>query len=168
MGEKLEFLIEMMQIEFNGNSFNGPSLMKTLDLINPKQAISRETLEGFSVWGVTMHILYFKYLIMTMLKPDVKFEYPYELPSNMNYLPKPPSSLTEEEWKALKSNLIKTHEMLVQVLQEIPESKLDEMIVDWKCTFKPVLIWLSGHDLYHVAMIRNMGVKGADFRPPKS
>lgn len=44
-------------------------------------------------------------------------------------------------------------------LRDFPMSRWDEPIPAWSCTVGQILDCIVLHDLYHVAMIRNMGLK---------
>ncbi|TFG83915.1 MAG: hypothetical protein E4H20_04425, partial [Spirochaetales bacterium] len=79
MRRDIALLLDYADDEFDGASFNGPSLMKTLDSLSAENAADRNTFEGYSAWDVAMHCLYYKYFIASEFGKAGPLEpYPYE------------------------------------------------------------------------------------------
>lgn len=154
MDSEMAIIIDMINIEFNGGSFNGSSLMKNLESLSFDQAISRNTIEKYSVVDVTLHLLYCKFILAEFLNPDWKEVYPYE----KDEFGKAKIDLTASEWNEMKAKLIEYHQKMVDGVKKITFDRLDEVFTPWKCTIRQILSWLPTHDTYHTAMIRNMGV----------
>ena len=155
MASCIDLLTQMTQDEFDGVSFNGRSLIKTLGGLTLPQITSKQTLEGLSVWEVALHLAYWKYFLTRKIAPGGDTcEFPYDEKD----WPSTPSEPTEEEWKRTLENLRALHGDYIQALRSLPEERLDEEWADWKCTCLKALSWMATHDSYHTAQIRNMGV----------
>ena len=61
MSKNISFFFDYADGEFDGESFNGPSLMATLDCLTAQTAASTEPREGYSPWSVAIHVAYHKY-----------------------------------------------------------------------------------------------------------
>ena len=155
MGTRIDLLVQMTQDEFDGTSFNGLSLAKTLEKLTFDQIASKETFEKYSVWDITLHLAYWCYYLTRKITAGGNIrEFPYEEKD----WPTPPADGTEDEWRRTMSNLKSFHTDYIEALAMFPEGKLDEELTDWKCTYQQALSWMATHDLYHAAQIRNMGV----------
>lgn len=155
MNNNVEMIIEITNREYKGHSFNGPSLVKTLNALTMEQILSRETYEKFSAWKITLHLMYFKYKLLHFINPEspITFDYAHES------FPNPPEDKSPESWKKTLSDMDKIHEAYIQELENIPENEFSERIEEWDCTIKEAIIWMTTHDTYHTAQIRNMGLK---------
>ncbi|MAG14237.1 MAG: hypothetical protein CMN78_06545 [Spirochaetales bacterium] len=155
MDDKVEMLVQITKDEFDGNSFNGPPLIKTLQSLSFEQITSIETYEGYSVWAIVLHLIYWKHTLTAYLggSPGVD-PFPYEEKD----WPGPPESPTPEAWEKTMEHLRGAHEHYLSALKKRSAESLNDEIADWKCNVAKAVSWMATHDLYHVAQIRNMGV----------
>lgn len=155
MDERISFLAEMIDREFEGNSFNGKSLLATLRDLSLEQALFDGTQGGYSVFAVTLHVAYYKYLISGMLggKPA---EFPYER-ADFPALPDPPDKAA---WENALERLKTYHDACRIAIESLTGGALEAIIPAWKVTARVALEWYATHDIYHTAQIRNMGVPG--------
>jgi hypothetical protein len=149
-------LIEYANAQFDGDSYDGPSFMKTLESLSPEAAASMETHEGYSAWEVALHVLYYKYYFIKALGAASAVE-PYPYPEG--HFVSPPE-LSQEAWSLLHSRLRAAHTASMDAVRAFPEERLDELVPGWGEPFGKGIAWLCGHDGYHAAQIRNMGVPG--------
>jgi uncharacterized damage-inducible protein DinB len=157
MDSRIELLVKITENEFAGNPFNGPSLLKTLQSLSIEQIRSTETLEGTSVWAVTLHLIYWKDSLCQKLGGKSAFD---PFPHEQKDWPSITGDKTADSWSTTTTDLGKAHKAYINALETLPERRLKEEIADWKCTLLEAVSWMSTHDLYHAAQIRNMGVKG--------
>ena len=155
MNEQTELIYEMTEREYDGNPFNGPSLMKTLSGLTTDQVYNEKTTESYSVFGIVLHLLYWKYSLCVMVGGTGGFE---KFPYPKKDWPEVPQEKTGEEWSLLLENLGRTHRAYMATLEELQEDRLPEELPDWKCSTLTAISWMATHDLYHTAQIRNMGV----------
>ncbi len=149
-------LAEYADAQFDGASFDGPSLMKTLESLGPEAAASTETHEGYSAWEVALHVLFYKRFILEKIRGEGSLgPYPYPR-ANFTAPPK----VDADEWKLLHGRMRDTHRAVMDAIRDLPEERLPEIIPEWKTELGKAVAWLCGHDGYHAAQIRNMGVPG--------
>ena len=149
-------LIAYADAQFDGASYDGPSFMKTLENLSADTAASMETHEGYSAWEVALHVLYYKYYFIKAMGAAATVE-PYPYPEG--HFVSPPE-LGQKEWSLLHSRLRAAHKASMDAVRTFPEERLDELVPGWGEPFGKGIVWLCGHDGYHAAQIRNMGVPG--------
>src|SRR5512133_2818434 len=146
MDTRFALLLEMADVEFDGNSLNGPSLMKTLDSLGCAEAASAETFEGYSAWDTAMHCAYYKYLIARALGGGSELEpYPFAK-GNFPPLPEPPD---EAGWSKARSYLRLAHASCMAAIRASAPEKLDGLFAAWEMSFRHAISWLCTHDIYH-------------------
>ncbi len=158
MSNSLEIVIAITEKEYRGTSFNGPSLRKMLDALTLEEVKSTDTYEGYSVWAIVLHLMYWKYQLAAWLGAPELPVYPYQQ-NNWAELPANPSL---EAWQETVATMDKIHAAYVSALRTLPESKLEEKIEAWGCSWADGIAWMTTHDTYHIAHIRNMGLKHFD------
>jgi len=140
MQTSLSLLIWLTESEYNCGSFNGPNLVKTLRSLTMEQVTSEETYEGYSVWGVVLHLMHWKHFQARVLGDTTLDDFPYE----------------GENWPALPEG--RSEAAWLQTLADQEEIHAAKM--EWGCPFGEAIAWMTTHDTYHIAQIRNMGLKG--------
>lgn len=158
MDRSLALLLDLADAEFDGESFNGPSFMKTLESLTPEQAASGGTYEGYSAWEVAHHVAYYKYYIARALGAADDIE-PYPLPKGKSGFA-PPLEATEAAYKELLGYLRRAHRCATEAIRGADPAKLVETMPKWDIPFAKAAAWLCTHDTYHAAQIRSMGVPG--------
>ncbi len=173
MDKRITTLLDAAAREFDGESFNGPPLMATLDSLSAEEAASRNTYEAYSAWEIAVHCAYYKQLItrallkqaldtgalaiadtnLDGLAPLEPFPYAEE-----NFAP-PPAQPTEEAWKTARAVLRRYHHALMTLLRAVDAESLDAEFTEWEVPFIDAVAWLATHDVYHNAQIRSMGLK---------
>lgn len=156
MDARLESLVRIASTEFDGPSLMGAAFLPCLASI-PFEDVAREnTYEGYSVWGVALHVLYHKYAAIKLAGGAVSAAaYPYEEAD----WPRVPAERTKPAWEKLLAELAAMQAAWLKALGEFPMARWDESIPAWGCTVGQVLDCIALHDLYHVAQIRNMGLQ---------
>jgi hypothetical protein len=160
MDIRLESMLGMADKEFDGESFNGASLMATLDSLTAEQAASEATFEGYSAWEVAIHCAWYKHFIAVSLGAEPE-PYPY---AEKNFAPIP-SPADDEAWKATRAVLRRSHHEVMKTIRAASSEKLDTSFAEWGVPFREAIAWLCTHDICHNAQIRSMGVPG--LRNPK-
>lgn len=153
----LSLLIWITESEYHGGSFNGPNLVKTLKSLTMEQVTTKDTYEGYSVWGIVLHLMYWKHYLARVLGDETLSDFPYPGED----WPVLPEVLTSSAWGQVLGELDSIHTAYMTALEAFPEERLSEKM-SWGCTFGEAVAWLATHDTYHVAQIRNMGLKGVD------
>ncbi len=162
MDARIELIAKLADDEFDGECFNGPSLMGTLRKLSATMAAYDDTFEGYSAWEIALHCAYYKYFLAKALGASLG-EYPYEK-ENWGFGAAPPPG-DEASWAALLEYLPMVHRAAWAAARSAPPSKLDEIFPEWKVSYAKALSWLATHDTFHGAQIRSMGTPG--FKSPK-
>jgi hypothetical protein len=159
MNEQTAVLADLADAEFDGRSFNGPSLMKTLESLSPEDAAFKGTYEGYSAWELALHCAYYKYFVARSLGAAGPIEpYPFEKGSNgFGSTPEKPSP---SAWESVLEYLRASHKAVWAQARALPPDRLEGIMEEWKVPYRAALAWLAGHDVYHVAQLRSMGVPG--------
>jgi hypothetical protein len=157
MEEDLKWLIWLTEAEYDGRSFNGPNLVKTLKGLTMAQVTSDETYEGYTVWALVLHLIYWKYVLAKALGAEGLGEFPYEGKD----WPAVPEDRSESAWQRTLELQDEIHAAYIGALKAFPADRLDEEM-DWGCAYGQAVAWMASHDTYHTAMIRNMGLSGLE------
>lgn len=156
MDKAIATLVSMTKTEWDGRSLMGKPFLPFVKGLPLEVVKSVDTYEGYSVWGIALHVLYHKWAMLPVMggaqRPEL---FPYEQAD----WPKPPAVQDAAAWKELLALLEKVHGAYVESLAAMPASKLEERIAAWDCTVAEALESMSHHDIYHVVQIRNMGLK---------
>jgi uncharacterized damage-inducible protein DinB len=139
--------------EFRGPSFNGPSLIETLRSLSAEEAASTETYEGYSAWGVALHVLYYKYRLGKVLGAEMP-AYRYD----ENGWPSLPDTPDDDAYEAMIRDLEAFHDAVRGTFKTADSDKLEEPMPSWKVSLGKSFAWLVAHDANHNAQIRNMGL----------
>lgn len=146
-------MIWLADAEFAGPSMNGPSLVETLRSLSAQEAASTDTYEGYSAWGVALHVLFFKYKIGGQLGANLP-AYDHD----ENGWPSLPDDLGEANYKAMIDELEAFHRPTVAAFKAAGSEKLEERFAPMKTSLGNAFAWLVAHDANHNAQIRNMGL----------
>jgi hypothetical protein len=152
MNAQNDYLFWLSDAEFRGKSLNGPSLIETLRSLSAAEATSTDTYEGYTAWGVALHVLWFKHLVGRALDADLP-PYPHE----ESGWPALPEDLGEESYKSMIAELEASHDALMKAVRGAPERLADPM-PRWNMPIGQAFAWVVAHDTNHNTQIRNMGL----------
>lgn len=158
MSKNLSFFFNYADGEFDGESFNGPSLMATLDVLSAERAASTDTWEGYSAWSVAIHVAYYKFYFVRAIRGTEKagtFPYPKDEHGFGD-----PVEVSETAWAEMRAYLRKIHREAMSALKDLGPDRFVEIMPRWDMPYGKAVAWLLNHDTYHAAQIRNMGVPG--------
>jgi len=144
-------LIDYWDREGKGESFNGRCLKDELASRSAAQASSADTVEGYSVWGVALHVHRYKEIFLARLEARAP-----RFPAGDEDFPPVPVALTEEDWHEVQAAMALTHDALSTRARTLGEPFLDTSFDGGAMTWAEGLISVFTHDFYHVAQIRSM------------
>lgn len=142
---EVKFLMDQIKTTFNGDSWHGPNLVKSLLGIEKEQASTRVIWERHTIWELTDHVTYWLEEVHKSVKSKK------DLDHSGNDWPK--MGATEEDWKQSLLRLEAAVNMLVDELSTWRNSDLAENIPGNDYTFKQMLHGIIHHNLYHVGQI---------------
>jgi len=153
MAGRLDIVLDVMEAEFRGKSWNGLSLMPTLDRLSAGEAASVATWEGYSAWEIALHCAKCKRIVAAGLGATVP-AWPFDDDAWFPASPNPDDAAWERDRALLRS----LHDGCMTALRSFDESRLVEEMAAWKAPWEKVIAWLATHDTFHGAQIRSMGL----------
>lgn len=156
MERPIEMLVEISKAEFDGPSLMGTAFLPYLKSLPLHTVTTTDTYEKYSVWGVALHVLFHKHATIQLLGGQTGLEpFPYEQAD----WPPVPKKQDQASWSRLLEELRTVQDSWLKALEASGMSRWDDELPQWKCTVGQVLQCIACHDMYHVAQIRNMGLK---------
>jgi len=162
---EIDLLADYADAEFDGESCNGASLMGTLRALDAAQAAAESTFEGYSAWSVALHVAYCKWAVAKGMLDDADRAAlaaelgPYPHPIGAGGFAAPLDS-SAEAWEACLAYLARVHGVAMRVVREADDAEVEREFALWKMPMGKAIVWLCGHDSYHTAQIRSMGLPG--------
>jgi uncharacterized damage-inducible protein DinB len=144
--EEVKFLRDQIETTFKGDSWHGPNLVKTLEGIDYKQAMTRPLGERHTIWELTVHITFWMEEVWksvrdkSQLNPDKKKDW-----AEMG--------ASKDEWELSVNRLEAAVNMVLGELSQWSESDLYEKVPGSNFTYKQMLHGMVHHNLYHAGQI---------------
>lgn len=140
-----EFLVDQLRTTFNGDSWHGPNLLKTLEGIDLYDAGTRYMEDRHTIWELTNHITYWLEEVYKSVK-DV---------TSLNHEGNdwPETGSTEEEWARSTNRLEASVNMLAEGLEAWTDEGLTRTVPRSNFTFKQMIHGTIHHNLYHAGQI---------------
>ena len=153
-----EFIAGMMDNEFHGPSYNGEAFLPQLRALSFDQARDDRTWEGYTAAGLAYHTAFWKYALLE----HIADEKPAPPPFSRENFPPLPRDFSPAIWEDFLSYLSGLHDALVAAVKKITPATMASAMPDpdMNCSVEQYLLWLPGHDAYHCAQIRSMGIEG--------
>ena len=135
---------------FDGAAWHGPSVLALLKGVTAAQASARPIPGAHTIWELTQHIRAWEGACLRRLNGD-----PAQLPDSEDW--SDVNDYSEAAWETTKQRLIETHQQLLQAIDSLDDSRLDQPIInDPQINSSSVYVTLHGgvqHDLYHAGQI---------------
>ncbi len=145
-------VLDFWDKDWKGDSWNGRNLRDELAAHSAAQASDSGSLEGYTVWGIALHVLRIK----EMLLAELDGRTPVWPEGEERFPAVPQGGLTENRWAEIQALLAKTHDALLAKVRTLDEVFLETKFQPWDVSWGNALTWASSHDVYHVTQIRNM------------
>jgi hypothetical protein len=143
-------LLDFIDQAFKGPSWHGTPLWGSLRGVTAEEARKRPGAGRHSVWELTLHAAYWKYVVRRRLTRDESLEFPRS-PSNW---PEIASIPVESAWKEDKALLKREHDLLRDAVARFPAKELGRKA--WKSQYTNLVTieGIASHDLYHCGQIQ--------------
>ncbi len=103
-----------------------------------------------SIWGLVLHLAYWKYAVRRILEDSPKGTFPRK-PSNWPAVP----TADEQTWKKDRRLLVEEHAQLLTVIRGFHPGRLDEIASgSGSYRYCDLMFGVSTHDLYHTGQIQ--------------
>lgn len=146
MMNEVKFLRDQIETTFKGDSWHGPSLMKTLEGVDLEQASARPLGERHTIWELVDHTTFWLEAILDALKDKAMPDPPMEV----NW---PRMGSTDEHWSQSLRRLEAAVNMVLDELAGWRNEDLGRTVPGKDYTFKQMLHGAVHHNLYHAGQI---------------
>jgi len=143
--DQVRFIIDQIKRTFKGYSWLDPSLMKTLEDVDAKDADKKLHSASHSIWELVLHITEWNKRALETLREG-------KMP-NINDTEVWPNTHTMDSWETTKEELEKTVNLLLNELMEWDNDQILSKIDDSDVTYKELLHGILQHNLYHTGQI---------------
>ncbi len=145
---EIERILDQLKRAFEGNAWHGPSMREALAGVTAAQAHARPLANVHSIWELVHHIAVWESVGRRRLEGD---RAPIDISSPEDW--PPPDNQSEAAWEQAKAALDRGHQVLVEAIARVPESRLDEPIFEGMSTVYVTLHGVIQHDIYHAGQI---------------
>ena len=145
---EIDRILDQLKRAFEGNAWHGPSLKELLIGVTAAQAHARPLENGHTIYELVRHIAVWEDVGRRRLEGD-----PAEVPISSPEDWPPGDDASEAAWEQAKDALERGHQTLVDAISRVPESRLDEPILEGKSSVYVTLHGVIQHDLYHAGQI---------------
>ena len=149
---EVERIADQMRRAFEGGAWCGSALKEVLKDVTPEEAAARPIPDGLGIWQMVLHLAAWKGAVRRRLEG-----FPVKLPEEGDFPPVEDTSA--EAWAAALSLLERRHAELIEAVKGVPESRLDEPVVEGMSSVYVTLHGSLQHDLYHgsqMALLKKM------------
>jgi len=145
---EIDRILDQLKRAFEGGAWHGPSVKEVLHGVTATQAHARPLGNAHSIWELVQHIAVWEDVGRRRLEGD-----PAEVPISSPEDWPPAEDASEVAWDRARAALERGHQSLVEAISRVPESRLDEPILEGKSTVYVTLHGVIQHDLYHSGQI---------------
>ena len=145
---EIERIVDQLARAYEGNAWHGPSVREALEGVTAEQAHTRPLQNAHSIWELAHHIAVWENAVRRRLAGDraqIALASPEDWP--------PVGDQSEAAWEQAKAALDRGHRALCDAIARVPESRLDEPILEGMSTVYVTLHGIIQHDLYHAGQI---------------
>jgi uncharacterized damage-inducible protein DinB len=145
---EVERILDQLKRAYEGNAWHGPAVKEVLAGVTAAQARTRPLANAHSIWELVQHIAVWEDAGRRRLEGDraaIEASSPEDWP--------PASDASEATWEEAKAALDRVHQKLVQTIARLPESRLDEPILEGMSSVYVTLHGVIQHDVYHAGQI---------------
>jgi uncharacterized damage-inducible protein DinB len=139
-------IAEQLRRAFYGDAWHGPALLELLEDVDAATAAAKLLPDVHSIWELALHIAVWDAAACRRLNGE-KFQ-PEGL-ENFPLVPKP----TEAAWRETVAQVRGSHDLLVEMVEALPEARLRERVPGKEYDFYFMLHGVAQHELYHAGQI---------------
>lgn len=143
---EVKFLMDQIRTTFSGDSWHGPSVMKTLEGIDAGQAAARPLGERHTVWELVDHMTYWLEEVLKSLRDR-------RVPKPDKVVDWPGMGSGEKQWRESVRRLEAAVNTLVDELASWSNRELDKTVAGANYSYRQMLHGAVHHNLYHAGQI---------------
>lgn len=145
----MRVLIENLEQAYHRRSWHGPNLKGSIRGLTANQAAWKPSRDRKSIWEITLHAAYWKYVVRRRLLGEKRGSFPL---TGSNWFPLP--ALTEKAWRDAATLLDAQHTALREAIVGIPASELSATRGGRSVTVLDLILGVANHDVYHAGQIQ--------------
>jgi uncharacterized damage-inducible protein DinB len=145
---EIERILDQLKRAYEGNAWHGPSVKEVLNGVTAAQAHARPLQNAHTIYELARHIAVWEDAGRRRLLGD-----PANIAISSTEDWPPADDTSEAAWEQAKAALDRGHQALVEAISRVPESRLNEPILEGKSTVYVTLHGVIQHDLYHAGQI---------------
>ncbi len=145
---EVERILDQLKRAYEGNAWHGPSVKEALAGVTPALANARPLANAHSIWELVRHIAVWEDGGRRRLEGDraaIEVSSPEDWP--------PATDTSDGAWEEAKAALDRVHQRFIEAIKRVPDSRLDEPILEGMSTTYVTLHGVIQHDLYHAGQI---------------
>ena len=143
---EVKFVMDQLRTTFSGDSWHGPSVMKTLEGIDAVQAAARPLGERHTIWELVDHMTYWLEEVHKALKAK-------EMPRPEKVIDWPRMGSGEEQWRESVRRLEAAVNTLLDELVTWNTKDLEKTVGGANYSYRQMLHGAVHHNLYHTGQI---------------
>lgn len=147
---ELDRIADQFRRSLEGEAWHGPSVLETIKGITAKDAAAHPIPSAHSIWELVLHITAWVKVCERRLRGDRA-----QLSDDENF--PPVTDVSEAAWEKTRADLSSSHELLIEAIRNLDESRLDQPIIDdQSISYSTTYVTLQGgvqHSLYHAGQI---------------
>lgn len=143
-------LIENLEQAYHRRSWHGPNLRGSIRGLTAKQAAWKPSRDRKSIWEITLHAAYWKYVVRRRLLGEKRGSFPL---TGSNWFPLP-ATIAEKAWRDAAVLLDSQHTALREAIEGIPASELNATRGGGSVTVLDLILGVAHHDVYHAGQIQ--------------
>ncbi len=142
----IEKILDQLDVNFRGDAWHGPSLMRLLADVTAQQAAARPIQNAHSIWELVLHIKVWKDSPRRRLAGEA-FE-----PTPAEDWPEV-TDTSEAAWENILKELEASHEKLAEAVSKLDDSQLHQPATGQDYSNYFMIHGVIQHDLYHAGQI---------------
>ena len=147
---RIVLLLQILDQAFARKGWHGTTLRGSVRGLLAADALWRPGPRRHSIWDLTLHTAYWKYVTRRRLTGARRGAFPRPGSS----WPRLPHPTSEAAWDADVALLVEQHALLREVVAGFPPSRLDRRPPGGVWTFAEQIHGVAAHDLYHAGQIQ--------------
>ena len=150
-----ERIADQLRRAFERSAWHGPAVLELLKDVNAANAAAKPMADVHSIWELLLHIEAWDRAGMVRMAGQK-----CQLKGKDNF--PPVNNPNESAWRAAVTQVKRTHDQLVRMVEALPEERLRDRVPGKKYDFYHMLHGIAQHELYHagqIAILKKAGPK---------
>ena len=148
MNQEILLIVEQFKDSFNGDPWFGRPIVALLKEVQEDIAFEKPSGQH-SLLELLWHMVFWREFAISHLEKDSDLPISYFDENDWRVLDHSDTTL----WQKGLQQLHQTQEKLVQLLQDLKDTILEEMVFDREYNFRKLFYGLIHHDIYHLGQV---------------